>query len=230
MLIAGIIALVLGGIFLFVGSRQKKTGSAMQASKVIPIKEVTEGMQAEIEGTIACTSPLQTPYSHRDCIAYEYAIEREDRVADAQGAQTSRWQQIASDKKSISFMVKDQSGEITVNPERASLDLQDFGEQIVRPGDETDNPIFKTVLNVMVNARTRVREKALVVGSHAYVFGHAAKSSQGLQIEKGNGDFVISYKTEAQIERSKARSAMAMTVIGIIAAIAGVALIVYGLM
>jgi hypothetical protein len=229
MFIFGIIVVVLGGGLLYGGSRQKKTGSAMQQSKVIPINQAAEGSQIEIEGTTACASPLQTPYSKQNCVAYEYTIEREERTMNAQNIPTTHWEHVSSDKQSVPFVVQDASGSIAVNPDRASLDLQNYGEQLVRAGDATDNPIFKTVLNVMMNANTRVREKALVVGTHVYVFGNVEKNAAGLQIAKGTGDFVISYKTEAQIEKAKARSAMTMTIIGVIAIIGGVALVIFGL-
>ncbi|MFA6099223.1 MAG: GIDE domain-containing protein [Patescibacteria group bacterium] len=222
------IGVVLGGIFLFVGSRQRKTGLAMQQTKVIPINQSAENTQVEIEGNVACSSPLQTPYSRQNCVAYEYSVEQEERRANSRGVPTTHWRNISSDKQAVPFIVQDASGSIMVNPDRASLDLQDFGTHLVRQGEATDNPIFKTVLSMLTSTNTRVREKALMVGSHAYVFGSVVPSAAGLQIEKGAGDFVISYKTEAQIERAKARSAMLMTVIGIIAMIAGIALVIYG--
>ncbi len=228
MLIVGIVIAILGGGLLFAGSRQKKTGSAMQQSQVIPISQAVAGSQVEIEGTIVCNAPLQTPYSKQNCVAYEYTLEREERTVDARNVPTTRWQQISSDKQAVPFMVQDVSGSIAVNPDRASLDLQNFGEQLVSMSDATSNPLFQTVLHVMGNGNSRVREKALMVGSHAYVFGSVENSEAGLQVAKGQSDFVISYKTEAQVEKAKARSAMTMTVIGVIAIIGGIALVVFG--
>ncbi|MFA6908720.1 MAG: GIDE domain-containing protein [Patescibacteria group bacterium] len=228
MFIGGIIAVVLAGVLLFAGSRQKKMGSEMQKTKVVPIKDVSAGTQVEIEGTIACASPLRTPYSQRDCIAYEYTVEREERTTDPQGRPRIHWQNVSSDRQSIPFTVQDASGNIEVHPDHASLDLQDFGLRMLRAGDLTDNSILKVAVNVLGNnTNTRVREKALLVGSHAYVFGSVVQDAAGLHIGKGDNNFVISYKTEAEIERSKARLAMGMTILGIILGIAGITLAIY---
>lgn len=227
MLIGGIIVFVVGGLMVFMGKRQKSTQQEMSKTSVIPVKDIQEGAPVEVYGKVIAEQPLLTPFTKRECVYYEYTLERENQTRTTQGNTSRTWDQIASDNQRTHFWIQDASGKIEVNPDRADMDPQDLGEQYVQQAQLQGNSLFANVLNMIGSGvNSRARERALLTNANAYVYGQVVKGANGLVIEKGNGKFVISHRTESEIEKRKGRSAMMWTVIGIIALIVGIVLAV----
>lgn len=229
MIYVGIIILVIGIVLIIFAQKKKKTQTELSKTKSLPISQLQPNTKAEIQGTVSTSQPMQTPFSKRDCVYYAYEMEREVQTTDQQGRPQRRWETVSRDKKSIPFRVRDQTGQIAVYPERANIDAQPLGEQFVRPGDSMSNPILQSAVNLLTGYKTRINERALLANMSVYIFGYVIQTNQGLVIQKGEGDFIISYKSEEEMEKSMVRSANLMTIGGIIAIIAGIALSIYAL-
>jgi len=227
MLAGGIIIFLVGAGLFWLSKKQQKTSQTMARAKSVPIDQLQANTQAEIQGTITANQPLQTPFSKRDCVYYEYEVERETRKRDQEGRLHTEWETVSEDKRSVPFMVKDQTGSVAVNPEGATIETEDLGEQLIRRGDIYDNEFLRDVVNAFSETPMRVQEKALLANNPAYIFGYVTEGSEGLEFKNNGKDFVISHRSEEEVEKSTARSATTMKVLGIIGLVAGVILAIY---
>lgn len=227
MIYAGVIILIIGAVLFIFAGKRKKTQGEMAKTKSIPINQLREGQPAEIQGIVASSQPMKTPFSKKDCVYYEYELERETQVKDQQGRASLRWETLSQDRRNIPFWIQDKTGQVVVYPEKADIDGQPLGEQFVQAGETLSNPLFRNFVNAISGFRTKVNEEALLVGSLVYVFGNVVRTDQGLAIQKGPGEYIISYKSEEQVEKAMGRSATAMKVLGIIGVIGGIILTVY---
>lgn len=227
MIFAGIIVGVLGLLFLWLSKKQKATSQAMQQTKVVPISELKSNTQAEVQGTVVMENPMQTPFGNQACAYYEYEVEKEVRERNAEGQLETNWETAEQDKKMAPFYIEDGSGKIRVEPEGATIEPRDLGERRFRRGENFSNNILSNILSSVADHNTRVTEKALLVNESAYAFGWVSEGPQGLTLKKGDKDFMISHRSEAEVEKSTARTATGMKVLGIISIIAGIALIIY---
>ncbi len=220
MIYAGIVCLGLGALIVLIGQRKKKTQTAMMAAKAVPVSQVQPNTQVEVQGTVLCQQPLRTPNSQRECVYYEYKVEREEPQRDARGQTRAVWRTISNDSQRVPFYIQDQSGQIAVYPDQAKIDAQNFGQQDMGTVNITGGLTIG-----MAGYRTRSSEQALVVNGPAYIYGYATEGPNGLVLRKGTGDFIISYKTEEQMEKSIGRSAMFMKISGIVLILVGIVLV-----
>jgi len=231
MLIVGIIIIAVGSLFLWLAKKQKQSSQAMQQQKAVPTNQLQAGALAEVQGTVVASSPLKTPFSNRDCVYYEFEVEKEvrRRGCDANGRPTMEtdWETVEQDEKKIPFFIKDSAGKVAVNPEGATIEPKDLGEQHFRRGERFNHDFLRNILSNISDTNTRVTEKALFVGEPAYVFGHVSEGAQGLEFSKQGKNFLISYKSEEQVEKSTARSATAMKIFGYIGLVVGIILAIY---
>lgn len=87
----------------------------------------------EVAGTLACSRPLMSELGQRPCLHYKYTVTREyeetRRVRDQQGnerTETHRGSDVLNSfEQTVSeFVVRDQTGEITVEPNGADFTTQ----------------------------------------------------------------------------------------------------------
>ncbi len=226
MAIFGIVMIGLGGLLWYLGVRSKKTQARLASSKSVPIGQLQSGAQAEIQGTIVCERPLQTPFSHRDCVYYSYEIEREVTEQDARGETRTSWHTEDSNQEKVQFYAQDSSGKVAVNPDGAKFDPQSLGEQFLQPGVDFGNHIMSKLSVRLGGYRTKASEEALLVGGPVYVNGFVSNGPDGLVFQKGSGDFIISCRSEEEYEKKVGRSAITLKVIGVIVGVIGLVAII----
>ena len=220
MLIVGIIGVALGAGFIYLGRRQKGQQEKMAKTKVQPVAELQSGQVAEVYGQVISDHALTTPFSKRSCVYYDYELEKQVERRDNEGRPTREWENIAQDDERTSFWIKDKTGKIEVDPDGAEIDPEDAGERYVQERDVMDMPFFGEIRTSFGN-QTRARERVLYTDTPAYVMGWVKESPDGLKLVKGQGSMIISHRTEAEIEKSKARSAVIWKVVGWIFGVGG---------
>jgi hypothetical protein len=226
MIAVGIVLIGLGVLFFWLAKKKKQKQQRLMATTALSINQLQPNAQAEIKGTIVAQRPLQTPFSHRDCVYYSYDVEQEVPERNQDGRLEYRWSTIDSNTELFPFTVRDQTGEIAVVPERAKIDAENFGEQYLNAGSFDQQ--FPSLHNRFRfgQTRTKASEKALLAGSSVYIFGYVTQGVNGLLVQKGNDDFIISCKSEEQVEKTMGRSAIIMQVLGVILAIFGIIAII----
>ncbi len=227
MLIVGIITIGVGGLLFWLSKKQADTSQELKSSSVVPIRDLQAGTQAEIQGIVTAQNPLRTPFGQRDCVYYEYEVEKEVRERNAQGQMETDWETVEQDDQQMAFTIDDGTGQVAVKPDGATLEARDLGEQRFRRGDRFNNSLLQNIFSAIADVNTRVTEKALLAGEPAYVYGLVRQGSNGLEIAKGDKKMIISYRSEEEVEKSTARTATVMKVLGIIGLVGGVILVIY---
>ncbi|MDZ7798571.1 MAG: GIDE domain-containing protein [Patescibacteria group bacterium] len=223
----GIIILLFGGLFIYISQRKKQSQSKLAKTEVRPVKEIKPGETVELEGKIEASHPLQTPFSKQDCVYYEYELEKEVEKEDKEGRVVHDWERVKSGHERINFNLRDGTGSIKIISEKAKIEARDLGEKFIGRGEPLGDSTLGKIFDFIANDKYRTEEKALLNGTRTYIYGQAMKDKDEVVIKKGNNDFIISYRSEEEVEKSMAKKAMIFKVLGFIGIIGGVVLAVY---
>lgn len=258
--------LILAAVGMAFGSRSQKRklqqikGTETSTSKELAdlaasvAKEIGAGsfnQIAEVKGTVECADPLESELSGTRCVRYAMNVTREYEETywetDDKGHRTQRTrrgsQSVASNARSVSFLVRDSAGTIAVDPDGASfVEEKVFSEY--RPGDlrggglqfgrYSFNPgSFAALAGGRRTIGYRFEESAVPVGRPIYVLGEAVDRDGRLRIckpDKKGASFIISLKSEEQLVKGAQSSAMGLIVAAIVAAVLGAAGVVFGVL
>ncbi len=263
-IIAGAV-LILASIGLYFGSlsQQRKlsqikstdtsTSADLTSLAAAVAKEIGAGsfnQIAEVKGTVECEAPLTSELSQTPCVYYSMTVTREYEEAywenDDKGNRVQRTRRgsepVASNTRSVSFLVRDSTGTMAVDPDGASfVDEKVFsqfqqGESFgsgLRFGSFTFNPAHIAAL--AGGRRTvgyRFEEKAIPVGRSIYVLGEAVDTEGRLRTRKPDrkgARFIVSLKSEDQLVKGAQAGATGLLVASVVAIILGAAGLVFGL-
>jgi len=228
MIILGIIIFVVGIILIIIAKNQKKLSEIAKGSTKVLIKDIKPGMPIEISGIIEAPKPIKTPFTNRPCVYYEYELERREESQENPGQYV--WRRIAQDSSSIPFWVRDDTGHVTVYPESAKIEAAKIGERVLEPEAISSNPVVQGYFSLIENYTTRAREKALLVSTPVHILGEAMPTEKETVIQKGRSPFLISNKTEQDLQKELERNVTVTATIGILGLIGGIVLIVVGLL
>ena len=209
--------------------------------------------RVELKGTIRCDSPLKAEMSQRNCVYYEIRIEREreslETVTDASGNSsrrvTRKKETIQNSKQSAAFFLVDETGEISVFPEKARIDTVESFKSYEDANDPGNGSSRMQFGNFRVDIKTatnrpdsrvlgyHARERLLPVDIPCYVLGEVTNETGKLAVRApadANGAFIISYKTEAQLIGGKSAAAKNTNIASIALGILGLLGVAFGLM
>lgn len=185
---------------------------------------------------------LKTPFTQQDCVYYRYSIQ-ELRSS----GKNSYWHTIKTDQKKPLFHLKDETGQVLINPDKAHMSIKKnntFESSLGRDPPE----LVKNFLNVNniryegvlfgINKTMRYIENFIAVGDKLYIMGTAtdnpyieeATSDFGIEdiiIQKGNNNkfFFISDKQERGVLSLYTKGVYASFIIGSILILLGLLVI-----
>lgn len=188
--------------------------------------------QCEVAGVIESAAPLTAPLSRTPCVAYRYVVTREyeEEVShtDSEGKTTTEMRRaaetVSSEERHTEFWVRDPTGRVLVDPERAEIDYASSGERYDQAHDR--------------GRRTRTlghrhREESLAVGAQVFVHGCAIDRGGALVIAGNPRDddqrFFISRSSEQELLRSAESSARLLVWVAAGSGALGLFLLVLGL-
>lgn len=171
---------------------------------------------------------LKSPFSGKDCLYYRYEVEEYRR-----SGKRSRWVTIKKGSKWVLFHLKDDTGEVVVDPRDAEVDIPiDFSTE---PGSgKTISPALSDFMNqeglkltgfLGFSKRLRFSEYFIAPGDKLYILGTAGDNpfvSEGtaveghkdVMIQKGKGRlFYIADKSEKECLKGH-RVSMALQIYG----------------
>lgn len=159
---------------------------------------------------------LLSPFSNTKCVYYRYSVER--WVKDGEN---HRWQTVNSGKRSLPFLLEDNTGKVLIDPVGAKIDIR---STTFNSGAGQDPPfIIKSYLASHsldyegffgMNYKMRYREAVIVPKEKLYIIGSATDnpfkedgsaqhSVDDIMIHKGNKQmYFISQKPEHKVIRS----------------------------
>jgi hypothetical protein len=123
------------------------------------------GIQHPLEGT-----PLSAPLTGSACTWWDYKIERREQSRNSKGQQTTSWSTVEKDTSVGFFHLRDETGEILVNPMgadvTASLQRVWYGDARRPIGDALSQ------FGASLKGRYRYTERTMRPGEPIYALGH----------------------------------------------------------
>ena len=189
----------------------KRTVEDVPTSKV---KGVFFGLN-EVKGSVKSDAPLQTYLTEKPSVWYEWSIsehwKKTERYRDKDGNRKTRtksgWRKVDSGGNFQSFFLKDDTGELLIEPEGAKVDAPSTMSFSCSPTD----PFYykKGPDRSIANSthRRRFSERSLTPNDELYILGPAKLRQEVakpmIAQSKEAKYYFISTKSESQIIRSK---------------------------
>jgi hypothetical protein len=173
----------------------------------------------------------------RTTVTHKYGV-MEEQTTDGRTTRTrkEREEQVSSVDTDTPFAVKDDSGTVLVHPSGADIDEPEQVADRFERADVADS-IGDSVLSALFRSGNdsgtigfEHEEWIIRPGTRLYVQGEVADRTGGLVFSepKDDGPFLISTRSEEEIVSGKLRNAKIATAVGVVAALAGVALLIAG--
>ena len=217
----GLLAWVAVGVLLFFRRRtlgktelmrSVDTSSAAEALAAAP------GTLVEVKGTLRCEEPLQGEMAGQRCAYFLSQVIREyqdtDRDADGDLKTRRRSEVLASNERFAPFAVEDGSGAIGVRGEGAEVDAVEVMNRFEKDtGGSGSVTLGGLTVNLGSGERTigyRHVESVLPVDSPVYVLGTVQRDGEigAPSAEDEGGRFLISHRSEEQLERKYRKDAL----------------------
>jgi len=211
---AALVFAIVALVFIF---KTRRKVSAMQATSTSTAKEAMQlaspsGTTVELYATAQTDQPLQSPVTNTSSIFFRHKVEElyihSSMDTNGYSSQTRDWRTVSDTRQHAPFWLSDPTGSIQVNPRDAEFVAEETATRV--PGGFATSPggtgLMGDVMNVasMLSDRTgelRQSEWVIRTGTPVYVLGYAVQVDAGPTIKSGGEDFIISYKSEAELTK-----------------------------
>jgi hypothetical protein len=215
---AGVIALI-GLICLWFWKKFRDEVALMAATPIgraADIAKAASGTLVAVAGIVRCAAPISGEFSKQRCVYAKSEIEREE-VTYRDGKRETRWVNERTTERHAPFEVEDASGRVTVNAEGASVEAVEVYNQ---SGNTVAEDVLSIGLSLLGAGRydRRFKEHILAPDIPVYVLGTTiagggiGAAPRGAKVK----EFLITYKSEAEREKSSGRIALIMLIIAIV--------------
>lgn len=171
----GLVSLIL----LFAAGRALWRKRLIQNIPRSKVQGITIGLN-ELSGEAVSRVPMNSYLTKTNCVYYEYTIEEEyektERYKDKNGKWKERkkkeWRTIRSGGNAPRFTLRDETGTVRVDPEKAEIDAEQVLSKVVKPRD----PLWRLGPHRQINnstGRRRFREAVIPNGAKVYLLGTA---------------------------------------------------------
>ncbi len=131
-------------------------------------------VELEGEGRLMKGMPIVSPLSTKQCLWYQYSIERKVKVYDighdkSHGLTKTHWEKVDSGISDNLFLLADETGICVVDPEEAAI-TPSFSK-VWYGSKRSDSSGGKLSSNFFANRNYRYTEKRINVGADLYVLG-----------------------------------------------------------
>ena len=237
----GVVMLVVAGVLLYYRRKTLKKTELMRSVETSAARDVSSrapGTVVEVKGTLRCESPLKSEMAEQTCAYYLSQVIREyeetDRDADGDLKTRRRSEVVASNERVAPFVVEDGSGAVGVRGEGAEVDALEVTNRFERDtGGAGTISLGGMTVNLGGGARTvgyRYVENVLPIDAPVYVLGSVQEDGEiGAPTDEGEkGRFLISYRSEEQLEKKYRRDALLLTLIALGLAVFGLIFLAVG--
>jgi hypothetical protein len=221
----GVVMLVVAGVLLFFRRKALRKTELMrrvETSAAADVSGLAPGSPVEVKGALRCESPLKSEMASHECAYYHSRVLREyqetDRDADGDRRTRRRSETVASNERFAPFAVEDDSGLVGVRGEGAEVDAPEVMNRFEREtGGSSSVTLGGFTVNLGGGERTlgyRYVESVLPVDAPVYVLGSVQRDGEiGAPADGEDGRFIISYRSEEQLEGKYRRDALWLALI-----------------
>ena len=195
------VLVMIGSVFFQLGFSKMHELQVMRDIPRSKIRSVAVGA-VEINGSIVARNVLTTPYSKSQCVYFKSELEVCVEHEDDDNQKTYDWEKIPGPSFKVPFWVKDETGEIMVDPEGAEAKISDreYG-MLNEDGSPADADQAVSENYSPREGDRRYIEQFLAPNDPVFILGTAAIRKDGaveqLVIQGGaDGPFVISETRE----------------------------------
>jgi hypothetical protein len=219
--LVGIAVWVATGVLLHFRRKTLKKTELMGSVETSAAREIASkapGTLVEVKGTLHCEEPLKSEMAEQTCAYYLSQVIREyeetDRDADGDLETRRRSEVVASNERFAPFVVEDETGAVGVRGEGAEVDALEVTNRFERDtGGAGSVTLGGLTVNLGGGPRTigyRYVESVLPIDSPVYVLGAVQEDREiGAPAEEGEKSrFLISYRSEEQLEKKLKRDAL----------------------
>lgn len=213
-----------GGVALFfLGFRWLRQKRLIENTPTSKVRSIAMGL-VEIFGSALSAEKkiLKSPFTAKDCVYYSYKIEE----LRSNGKHTY-WATIKKGNENVHFFLKDSTGAVLVDPEKAKVDVPVSFRYESRWGKDPPKEVIdflqKTGIRFEsffgINKTMRFTETMIPLKQEIYILGTAGnnpfvedgtakKNEQGIMIQKGREIYLISTKQEKDLVKGLGLRAM----------------------
>lgn len=211
---------LLGAYAVWRGASMLGQGYRIGSNDPIPVERarIADGV-VEIEGTAhPLSETIESQYTDTECLAHEWKKQRQRTREGPEGNERTTWRTTDEGSEAVPFLVRDESGEIAVDPEGATLSLS-------ADATRKRHDIQRT------ESRLEVGDEVHVYGQHRSV----TEPREGLGDETvyvGDGDDVSTLRISdssatGSASRLIAKGAVILLVGGLLAAVSGISVALF---
>ncbi len=223
----GVLMWIAAGVLLYFRRRQLRKTELMrrvQTTEAVDVDDIPPGTPVEVKGTLRCEEPLTSEMAGQACAYYLSQVIREymrpDHDDDDDVGSDRRSEVVASNERFAPFAVEDGSGAVGVRGEGAEVDALKVMDRFERDAGGTGSiTLGGHTVHLGWGECTigyRYVESVLPVDTPVYVLGAVQQDGQiGVPADDKGGRFLISYRSEEQLEKKYRRDAL---LLGLIAA------------
>ena len=221
----GVFMWVAAGVLVYFRRRQLRKTELMrgvETTEAVDVDDIPPGTTVEVKGTLRCEEPLTSEMAGQTCAYYLSRVIREytrpDHDDDDVGSDR-RSEVVASNERFAPFAVEDASGAVGVRGEGAEVDALNVVDRFERDaGGGLSVTLGGHTVHLGGGERTigyRYVESVLPVDAPVYVLGAVQQDGRiGAPADEG-GRFVISHRSEEQLEKKFRRDALILTLIAL---------------
>ena len=241
-----------GALFLFgviaviMGTRAKGKLAQMRETSTASAAQLAGapvGTRVELKGIAEALQSLTSPATNTQCLYYKHKVEglEEKQKRDEKGNlhTEQNWETVAEDERYASFVLRDSSGGVRVDPDGAEfISTQSMNGQAGAYGyslPEEHQSVADAVMDVLTDddhyrhyTRYRTSEWIIPVGRECYVLGSVAGQRENASVGKGDGRFIISCKSEEELQKKFTWYYVLWLVFGALSMAGGVGLAIFG--
>lgn len=260
LIVAGIIAII-SIVLVFAGKAWGKKALYMASIDTSLTKEITDLAQdvakeigpgsfnrlVELKGVVECDQSLKAEMSGEACVWYRSVVTREyeetytERDSDGNSRTSTRRgsETVSSNERSTIFNLRDATGVIAVDPQKASIDpvkaMSKFEKGELTSGFSIGS--FKFSFNQPGHGRRtigyKIEEFILPLGKELYVLGEARDEGNRLLVSKPSdksSKFIISVKRKEELIKNAQGSQKGFSIAAVVLGIGAVILAVFGVL
>ena len=238
---------VLFGVFMWVAAgssfyfrrrqlRKTELMRGVETTEAVDVDDIPPGTPVEVKGTLRCEEPLTSEMAGQTCAYHLSRVIREytspDHDDDDVGSDR-RSEVVASNERFAPFAVKDASGAVGVRG-GAEVDALNVVDRFERDaGGGLSVTLGGNTVHLGWEERTigfRYVESVLPEDAPVYVLGAVQQDGRiGAPVDPG-GRFVISHRSEEQLERKYRRDALTLSLVTAGLSLFGLIFIVVGIL
>jgi hypothetical protein len=263
MTVLGLICIAIAVGLVLAYRRQQKRVFNLKASRSVTIANMEETARAiaqdigggdwrdyvKLWGTIQADSPLTSQLQEQPCVSYtsrviwEYdeTVQVQDETGKYRTETKRRSETLSSSEQSIPFYLNDQTGQVLVEPEGATLELEEILNQF-QPGEPPDGQLLCGAFSMRLHHNSsstrrtlgyRYQESILPIKRSALVLGMVSDQGGSLKIvnpHQPGQHFIISLKTEGTLTIHSEQAVQRLRFGAIGCAVLGVVFLAVGLL